>query len=224
MKKYSDFLINSNPNQVLMNKVRPKMERILEAYACANQNKFALSGAVQLCAVILTTFNASHRGPNSSNNLQNDDESMIDINYSNNSNDCNDTFFILQILTQIMRIYYDTDEKLMKDETLLLIDVLCVNEDKLVRKLNQLEIDVIDLSVFVSSWIRCLFVHHFEIEFVQRVIDLVLLAPSVLIAIVYGILQFIKMIYYNDTHYDVFEKLAGNKLKNYLKNMNLYIV
>ena len=215
---YSDFLINSNPNQViLMNKVRPKMERILEAYACANQNKFALSGAVQLCAVILTTFNASNK-PQSDNNNNNDDNNM-DINYSGNNNDCQDTFFILQILTQIMRIYYDSDEKLMKDETLLLIDVLCVNEDKLVKKLNNLEIDVIDLSVFVSSWIRCLFVHHFEIEFVQRVIDLVLLeGPSVLIAIVYGILQFIKNdILQCDTHYDIFEKLAGNKLKNYLK-------
>ncbi len=202
---YSDFLINSNPNQViLMNKVRPKMERILEAYACANQNKFALSGAVQLCAVILTTFNASH----------NDNDKT-----SENLTDCQDTFFILQILTQIMRGYYLNDCKLMRDETLLLIDVLCVNEDKLVRQLNKLSIDVIDLSVFVVSWIGCLFVHHFEIEFVQRVIDLVLLeGPSVLIAIVYGILQFIKNdILQCDTHYDVFEKLAGNKLKNYLR-------
>eukprot|EP01083_Nonionella_stella_P011501 32643_1 len=206
---YSDFLINSNPNQViLMNKVRPKMERILEAYACANDNKLALSGAVQLCAVILTTFATR-------NATSKDKEKKKDVNDS----DCQDTFFILQILSEIMNVYSLEDEKLMKDETLLLIDVLCVNEDKLVRKLNQLCIDVIDLSVFVSSWIRCLFVHHFEIEFVQRVIDLVLLeGPSVLIAIVYGILQFIKNdILQCDTHYDVFEKLAGSKLKNYLK-------
>ena len=139
--------------------------------------------------MILTTFNAQ----STANKVEDGGGSNeMNINYSNNSNDCQDTFFILQILTQIMRIYYDSDEKLMKDETLLLLDVLCVNEEKLVRKLNELHIDVIDLSVFVSSWIRCLFVHHFEIEFVQRVIDLVLLeGPSVLIAVVYGILQFI---------------------------------
>eukprot|EP01084_Bolivina_argentea_P126901 224564_1 len=103
---YSDFLINSNPNQViLMNKVRPKMERILEAYACANDNKLALSGAVQLCAVILTTFATR-------NATSKDKEKKKDVNDS----DCQDTFFILQILSEIMNVYSLEDEKLMKDE------------------------------------------------------------------------------------------------------------
>eukprot|EP01083_Nonionella_stella_P199126 730438_1 len=98
---YSDFLINNNPNQViLMNKVRPKMERILEAYACANQNKFALSGAVQLCAVILTTFS--------------DTENKVEKDSNSDQQDCCDTFFILQILTQRMRTDYLCDCKLVR--------------------------------------------------------------------------------------------------------------
>eukprot|EP00485_Elphidium_margaritaceum_P001101 CAMPEP_0202697630 /NCGR_PEP_ID=MMETSP1385-20130828/10948_1 /ASSEMBLY_ACC=CAM_ASM_000861 /TAXON_ID=933848 /ORGANISM="Elphidium margaritaceum" /LENGTH=813 /DNA_ID=CAMNT_0049354131 /DNA_START=32 /DNA_END=2473 /DNA_ORIENTATION=- len=208
---YSDLLVNNNPKQViLMHKVRPKMERILEAYAAANENRFGLVGAVQLCAVILTTLNTGDLG---------DTSSSTSPTAASPHNDEKDTFCILQILTQIVRKYYEADEKLMKDETLLLIDVLCVNEEKLVRHLNKLEIDVIDLSVFVSSWLRCLFVHHFEIEFVQRVIDLVLLeGPSVLICIVYGIVQFVKNdLLQCETHYDVFEKLAGQKLKKHLK-------
>ena len=173
------FAVHSNPNQViLMNEVRPKMEQILTAYACAHHNKFALSGAVQLCAVILTTFNASNRAQS---DAMDDDGTVgsgaVDAEQraKRDESDCADTFFILQILTEIMGAYYVEEEKLMKDETLLLLDVLCVNEDDLVRRLNELSIDVIDLSVFVSSWIRCLFAHHFEMEFVQRVIDLVLL-------------------------------------------------
>ena len=59
-----------------------------------------------------STDSIGDNGVSSSNNNMN-------INYSNNSNDCQDTFFILQILTQIMRIYYDNDEKLMKDEVLI---------------------------------------------------------------------------------------------------------
>eukprot|EP01084_Bolivina_argentea_P240895 404557_1 len=95
------LLINNNRNQViLMNKVAPKMERILEA----------LSGAV-----ILTTFSSEER----------------------------------------------CDCKLMRDETLLLIDVLCVNDlsvfvGQLIETL--LCIHVIYLSLFVVSWIGCLFV------------------------------------------------------------------
>ena len=74
--------------------------------------------------------------------------------------------------------------KLIKDETLLLIDVLCVNEKKLINKLIKLNIDVIDLSLFVVSWIKCLFVNYFHIQFIQRVIDLVLLeGGSVLICL-----------------------------------------
>jgi len=216
---YNDFLVNSNPNQViLMNKVRPKMEQILTAYACAHGHKFKLSGAVQLCAVILTTFNASNRPPTDSVEDEGGTDDFEQIHKDRDDNDCANTFLILQILSGIMTDYYKEDEKLMKDETLLLLDVLCVNEDDLVRRLNELNIDVIDLSVFVSSWIRCLFAHHFEMEFVQRVIDLVLLeGASVLITIVYGILQFMKtdLLLCRSTA-DVFLKLS-QKMRNHLK-------
>ncbi len=103
------FLINNNRNQViLMNKVAPKMERILEA----------LSGAV-----ILTTFSSEER----------------------------------------------CDCKLMRDETLLLIHVLCVNDlsvfvGQLILIKTLLYIDVIDLSLFVVSWIGCLFVSIIQFE------------------------------------------------------------
>ena len=178
---YNDFLVTTDPNQFIeMPKVRRQMEQILSAYACAHNNTFPLSGAVQLCAVILTTFNASNRPPH---DTMDDDgggangtlDGDMNIGRDRDDSDCADTFKILQILTEIMGVYYVDEGKLMKDETLLLLDVLCVNEPDLVKRLNELHIDVIDLSIFVSSWIRCLFAHHFEMEFVQRVIDLVLL-------------------------------------------------
>merc|ERR1719334_2970880 len=141
---YNDFLVTSNPTQVIvMNQVRPKMEQILTAYACAHHNKFPLCGAVQLCAVILTTFNASNRSQN--DNLDDGGGGGLDSKSSvigdRVDSDCGDTFFILQILTEIMAVYYVDEGKLMKDETLLLLDVLCVNEPDLVKRLNELHID-----------------------------------------------------------------------------------
>ena len=162
-----------------------------------------LTGAIQLCCVILTTF-------------KND---MKDKSQKNQAKCLEDTFYILQILTQIMKPYYNKQCKLIKDETLLLIDVLCVNEKQLTKKLIELKIDVIDISVFVVSWIKCLFVTYFHLGFVQRVIDLVLLEEgSVLICLVYGIIVFMRNeILECQTDNDVFNILGGKLVSNQLK-------
>ena len=72
------------------------MREILTAYACANDFDLRLKGCVQLsCIIYLFTKSATY------------------------------TFNILQTLTDIMLPYYFNDEELIKNQTLVLSDVIC---------------------------------------------------------------------------------------------------
>eukprot|EP00494_Astrolonche_serrata_P033928 UN34197 len=150
----------------------PRLKSLLRAYSkCNPKCHNDLTGIVQIVAVLTAVV---------------DDDSQA--------------FEILQVLGELITPYFRHDH--LRNETLILVEVLYSREGELCEHLTQVGFDLIDICDIVRAWVQPLFTHHFPLEFVLRVLDVVFLeGPSVLLAIVYGILNLFKvdLIHFDDS-------------------------
>eukprot|EP01083_Nonionella_stella_P075534 205393_1 len=129
------------------------------------------------------------------------------------------SFELFCSLMNAVKVYSDDQSRRFRTEILVLADVISHRLPMLRDHFNTIGFDVVDLGDLASAWVRDFGSGLFPVPFVLRVVDVVLVeGPSVLIAIMYGIMAHFedKLLLSDDSagFYEKIEKIPSSLMND----------